>query len=403
MGLGSEKAGRPAAGKPQLELLETRDVPAAIRPLPGLMTFALPRGTANNHVSAQTNIGFKINFFGTQTSTLFVNTSGNVTLTAPFNFFTNPNFPANLGTAIIAPFYADIDIRNANNGFANTITYGQSVLCGRKVFGVDWLQVDFFNSTAPAHVPKSNSFQLLLIDRSDTGVGNFDIEFNYDQITWDTADGVSGGNGTGTAAAAGISASAGFSGGTGAPASTRTLPGSGVPNTFLDTSVTGLIRNLLLSTTPGRYHFQIRNGTLFTPTAGEATGLVNVYNPLRFLYDPASMTYRGNMTMTNGLLFQTAATDFCLDEPPQAGRVPVFTPVTLVFTNLPTGVTLLNATGVTASGAPYITTAGSAPFSANTNLRFPIVLANPGRAYLGTFFRPLATRVFLGPFDPTLA
>ncbi|MSO19387.1 MAG: hypothetical protein EXQ56_02835 [Acidobacteria bacterium] len=86
---------------------------------------------------------------------------------------------------------------------------------------------------------KLNSFQVVLIDRSDTGAGNFDIEFNYDRISWE-----SGGiesptdNGFG-----GISASAGYSNGTRIVGSFFEVPGSLVPSSFLDTNANGLIRS----------------------------------------------------------------------------------------------------------------------------------------------------------------
>ena len=55
-------------------------------------------------------IGFTINFFGTNHSTLFVNNNGNVTFNAVLSTFS----PFNLGTTttpIIAPFFADVDTR----------------------------------------------------------------------------------------------------------------------------------------------------------------------------------------------------------------------------------------------------------------------------------------------------
>jgi hypothetical protein len=35
---------------------------------------------------------------------------------------------------------------------------------------------------------KLATFELLLVDRSDTGAGNFDVEFNYDTVQWETGD-----------------------------------------------------------------------------------------------------------------------------------------------------------------------------------------------------------------------
>jgi hypothetical protein len=53
---------------------------------------------------------------------------------------------------------------------------------------------------------QAQHFQLVLIERSDTGAGNFDFEFNYDQIQWEARNASGGVNGLG-----GSSARAGFS------------------------------------------------------------------------------------------------------------------------------------------------------------------------------------------------
>src|SRR5207247_463688 len=106
------------------------------------------------------------------------------------------------------------------------------------------------------HTNKQNSFQVVLIDRSDTGTGNFDIELNYGQIQWETGDASGGSNGLG-----GSSARAGFSNGTGQSGAFLELPGSAINGAFLDSNaVTGLIHNNENSTEPGQYIYSIRSG-----------------------------------------------------------------------------------------------------------------------------------------------
>ena len=61
---------------------------------------------------------------------------------------------------------------------------------GTAAFCVNWVNVGYFSQ----HVDKLNSFQLLLIDQ---GSGNFDIEFNYDKVNWETGDASGGSNGFG--------------------------------------------------------------------------------------------------------------------------------------------------------------------------------------------------------------
>ncbi len=57
---------------------------------------------------------------------------------------------------------------------------------GHQAFLVNWVNVGRYNY-ATAGNTQMNSFQLVIIDRSDTGAGNFDFMFNYDKVTWDIA------------------------------------------------------------------------------------------------------------------------------------------------------------------------------------------------------------------------
>jgi Nidogen-like/PEP-CTERM motif len=127
-------------------------------------------------------------------------------------------------------------------------------LGGANVFGVNWINVGYFNS----EVNKLNSFQLIL---TNLGAGDFSIEFNYDQIQWETGEASSSGgvNGLG-----GRSARVGYTIGTGAAVE---LVGSGINGAFLDggPSGTSLIANSIGSNVLGRYIFQGRGGVIVTP------------------------------------------------------------------------------------------------------------------------------------------
>ena len=194
-------------------------------------------------------IGFDVNFFGITRDSLFINTNGNVTFDAPLSTFT----PFSLDDAlrpIIAPFFADVDTRNPASGL---ITFGNGIFEGRNAFGVNWFDVGYFEEKAD----KKNRFQLLLVDRSDIGIGNFDIIFNYDRIEWETGDGSFGTDGLG-----GFSARAGISNGTGAPGEAFELPGSGNPGAFIDGGSEALISNSMNSDVAGRYIFGARAGEL---------------------------------------------------------------------------------------------------------------------------------------------
>jgi len=194
--------------------------------------------------------GFEMNFFGTKWSTLYVNNNGNITFDAPLFTFTPFALTSNLGTPIIAPFFADVDTTDANSQLV-TYAYGEGVIDGHNAFGVNWINVGYFNS----HSDKLNSFQLILIDRSDRNPGDFDIEFNYGRILWETGDASGGTNGFG-----GSSARAGFSNGTGLPGSFFEVEGSGVNGAFLDSNPTGIVHRNFNSPVVGRMQFKVVNG-----------------------------------------------------------------------------------------------------------------------------------------------
>ncbi|HKI33207.1 MAG TPA: nidogen-like domain-containing protein [Gemmataceae bacterium] len=379
---------------PRVEGLEERWMPAAIRPLPGFALNTLAAGTNN---SAQASLGFTINFEGVTTNKVFVNTNGNVSLANPLSAFPIPGtFPTTLGIPILAPFYAQVD-----NTTTGTIKFGLDPVGGHEAFGATWNLVDYFNHLTVGHTIKMDSFQIIIIDRADTGPGNFDVEFNYDQIKWDSSDSMGGVNGL----AGTHSAVVGFTNGTSAPGTVFELPGSGTGNGFIDGNGAALVSHERLSSTPGRYHFYFRGGKLVSGNV-DVTNQTNVFLPFRYIFDPATQTFRGNATVLDSVfnLQSAITTATLLDEPlPGVPGPPQTTTITLVFTNLPKGIVLANQTGVTASGFPYITT-GSARFPLKGLERIPLVLKDPGRLPLSTFFGgQFQTEVFVGAFDPTTA
>lgn len=208
----------------------------------------------NDDGSTSANIGFNIDFFGVNYSSLFVNNNGNVTFNSSQSTYT-PFGISSASNPIIAPFFGDVDTR----GPGDPVTYGSGSVGGRDAFGVNWVNVGHYSQGGPL-----NSFQLVLIDRSDTGVGNFDIEFNYDQILWEagTASG-SDANGLG-----GTSAAAGFSN---AQGTFFEFTGSRVNGYFLDSAATGLINNSNIGF-DGRYLFTARNGDVQAPDPVPAPG-----------------------------------------------------------------------------------------------------------------------------------
>jgi hypothetical protein len=228
---------------------------AAVRVNPGFDGNVVPRNDDGS--VGPVGLGFSIDFYGLPFSTAFVNNNGNITFDAALGTFTPFNLTTT-GRQIIAPFFADVDTRSAGE----PVRYGQDTVDGRPAFGVNWIDVDYFASS-PNHTNR-NSFQLVLIDRSDINPGDFDFEFNYDQIQWETGQ-ASGGDASGRG---GSSARAGFSNGTGLPGTAFELAGSAINGAFLDGGPNALISNRLNSNVDGRYVFRVRNGRVEIPEPG---------------------------------------------------------------------------------------------------------------------------------------
>lgn len=193
-----------------------------------------------------------VNFFGQSFTQVYVNNNGNVTFSAPLAQFTPNGLAAGVGFPIIAPFFADVDTRGTRSGL---VTYGNAAYNGHQAFVVNWPNVGYFDS----HDDLLNTFQLILTDRSDTGAGNFDIEFNYDQMQWETGDASDGAGGVG-----GTSAVAGYSNGLSTGNVYYQLPGSLVNGALIDTGADALVSHSLNSSVAGRYDFQVRNGEVIS-------------------------------------------------------------------------------------------------------------------------------------------
>ncbi len=227
------------------------------------------RGDDSNNLVV--NLPFAMNWLGTPYSQIYINMNGNCTFVDPY---CDSNYPEtyqshDLTTTryyawprpylpIIAPFFADVDTSNGGSGqltYSGTAT--PPTFEGHNCFIVNWIDVmSYNNGWASAN---TNSFQMVLVDRSDTGAGNFDIMFNYNTINWDTGTATGGQPGR---------AVVGWSTAQGADGSYE-LAGSlapmGGPSALLDSSSssTSLIQNSLDSGgVLGRYIWQVRNGTV---------------------------------------------------------------------------------------------------------------------------------------------
>lgn len=222
----------------------------------GLFTTVLP---ANDDGSTgQVGLGFTANINGTDYTSTYVNNNGNITFDNPLITFTPSAINTGNFGPIIAPFFADVDTRASGS---NPVTYGTATLGGDNVFGVNYIHVGVYSAQ-----PIFNDFQLILTDRSDTGAGNFDIQFNYDTINWESGTASNAPLGGLCNDPAGfpncVSALVGY---WTSNSSNATLSGSLVHGALVDGGSDALVSNSLNSNTLGQYNFQVRNGAVVTP------------------------------------------------------------------------------------------------------------------------------------------
>jgi len=203
------------------------------------------------------SMGFTANFFGLEFTQLYVNNNGNVTFDARLGTYTPFNLTST-GRQIIAPFFGDVDTRLPFGG--DPVTYGTGTFNGQSAFGVNWVNVGYYSAVSTSQTNR-NSFQLILVNRSDIAPGDFDIIFNYDQILWEAGQ-ASGSDANGRG---GNSARVGFSNGTGTPGTFFELFGSAINGAFLDGGPNSLIANSLNSDVLGRYIFAARSGQIIVP------------------------------------------------------------------------------------------------------------------------------------------
>jgi PEP-CTERM motif len=228
---------------------------------PGLSTLAPNDDGSTGLVS----LGFTANFYGLSATQVYVNNNGNITFGAPLSTFTP--FPIlSTGTSMIAPFFADVDTR----GGGSPVQYGTGTFLGHAAFMVNWINVCFFS----ANCANIDNFQLVMIDRSDVAAGDFDFEFNYGHMGFESGE-ASGSNGLGRG---GFCARWGWSNGVD---QSFEGAGSGVCGALIDGGSNALI-TATNDGVPGQEFFGVRSGAVVqTSTVPEpatmslmATGLV---------------------------------------------------------------------------------------------------------------------------------
>lgn len=266
---------------------------------------------AANITTDLVDLGFTINFYGLTTNRLYVSDNGLVSFWRPITTFSEFVLNSNIETPVIAPFHADVDTSRGN-----TVSYGRGTveieeggeLIECKVFFINYIDVGYFSQRQD----KLNSFQLVIIDRSDRAENDFDMEFNYNKIRWETGEAQGGVDGLG-----GTTARVGFSKGTGIPGTFYEFEGSGVPGAFLDNSTTALIARNRNSKAMGRLRFPVIEGepqiSYGSPVYVEGSGSIN-YNIDMDMWDPASQNIVGDPLWAVEDFYYLSSTDTGQDQ-----------------------------------------------------------------------------------------
>ncbi len=224
----------------------------------------LSQGRNDDSSSNQLNLPFAVNFFGKTFDKFYVNNNGNISFGSPLSAYTPIKFPAST-LPVIAPYWADVDTRGATNGAvyvgaanANAVT-------------VTWNNVGYYNQ----QTNKLNDFQMTLVNRADTGAGNFDIEFRYNRLEWTTGSHPTSGGSNGLG---GRPAQAGYDAGNGS--NFFVLPGS------FSNDVLNLVNTSNVSQeTPGLWTMAIRNGGTSDGSSPDAPILPVIVNDEGFNFD----------------------------------------------------------------------------------------------------------------------
>lgn len=127
-------------------------------------------------------LGFELDFYGKLYDTLYLNANGNVTFGGAFVDYTPEPFCLE-GPAMVAPFFADADLREGGS-----IRYYLDPEGHYAIF--DWLEVPYYGCEGDCD--RTNSFQLVLTDGTPTRLGEARLPlgttviFSYAQMNWTT-------------------------------------------------------------------------------------------------------------------------------------------------------------------------------------------------------------------------
>ena len=225
-------------------IVPTSAFAGAIVPLDGANT--LPR--CDSCYVGPVDIGFNINFFGNNYSQLYVSNNGLISFDRGFFYHSSYDSFYVISylykTAVISPFFGAVDSRY----YGSPVDYGNLIYDSHQAFAVNWVDVNpKYGTTSGGTSASRNSFQVILVERSDVGTGDFDIVFNFDSIQWQNYEAFFGYTANGN--------SYGYT--------THDYPHKYLNAELLDAKQ--LPYNSLNSDVAGRYVFEVRNGVVTNP------------------------------------------------------------------------------------------------------------------------------------------
>lgn len=136
-----------------------------------------PTGRNDDGFSGPLNLGFTLNYFGTNYNSFYINNNGNVSFGSGISDYV-PTGPTGASAPVISPYFGDADSRGTNSGVVHlNQSANQSI--------VTWDHIGYYDS----HDDKLNTFQLVL--RSSDYIvssGEGQIGFFYTTMGWESTD-----------------------------------------------------------------------------------------------------------------------------------------------------------------------------------------------------------------------
>jgi hypothetical protein len=135
------------------------------------------------------DLPFTFCFYGTNYSSFYLNTNGNVSFEGPFSSYTSTGFPVT-DYGMLAPFWADVVTWDCGSGVIGELYY--KIEATRVI--VIWENVGYYGCGSD----KRNTFELIFTNGLDPliGIGN-NVAFSYADMQWTTGDASDGSGGFG--------------------------------------------------------------------------------------------------------------------------------------------------------------------------------------------------------------